>query len=193
MASLEGDSQTSEVAELKMELQNLRENIVNLNTQVAEMRSSKSGLNTYTNGSNLRMAMAQVNGQDTPSVPGDKTNGTMDSSDGMRAFKGEEANATARNQPFSDQPVYVDPSEKPGYDGSSKDPETGLITSDSSQTRIDAANGAPADPNVVDWDGGDDPKNPMNWPGWKIKMHVVFLSLVTFTTQVESEVSFIQC
>ena len=182
MASSEGDSQPSAVAKLKNELENLRENIVILNSQVAEMRSSKSNLNANTNMSNSRRDMAQINGQNTPGVPGDKTNGMMDSRDEMHAFKGEEADSTARNKPSSDQPASIDPSEKAGYDGSSKDPETGLITSDSSQTRIDAANGAPADPNVVDWEGADDPKNPMNWPGWKIKMHVVFLSLVTFTT-----------
>lgn len=37
-----------------------------------------------------------------------------------------------------------------------------------------------ADPNVVDWDGPEDPKNPMNWPAWKIKTHIFLVSAITF-------------
>ena len=37
-----------------------------------------------------------------------------------------------------------------------------------------------ADPNIVDWDGPDDPKNPMNWPAWKINAHIFLISAITF-------------
>ena len=36
------------------------------------------------------------------------------------------------------------------------------------------------DPNTVDWDGPDDPKNPMNWPAWKVKTHIFLVSAITF-------------
>ena len=38
------------------------------------------------------------------------------------------------------------------------------------------------DPNIVDWDGPNDPMNPMNWPGWKIKIHIFLISAITFIT-----------
>ena len=36
------------------------------------------------------------------------------------------------------------------------------------------------DPNIVDWDGPDDPSNPMNWPPWKVKAHIFLVSSITF-------------
>jgi len=29
------------------------------------------------------------------------------------------------------------------------------------------------------WDGPDDPDNPMNWPGWRRKMQIVCVALMT--------------
>lgn len=40
----------------------------------------------------------------------------------------------------------------------------------------------PHDPNVVDWDGPDDPENPMNWPQHKKVLNIVLISLFTFLT-----------
>lgn len=40
----------------------------------------------------------------------------------------------------------------------------------------------PIDPNIVDWDGPNDPKNPMNWPPWKVKTHIFLVSAITFIT-----------
>lgn len=35
------------------------------------------------------------------------------------------------------------------------------------------------DPNIVDWDGPDDPENPLNWPkAWRTG-HVVIVSILT--------------
>lgn len=33
--------------------------------------------------------------------------------------------------------------------------------------------------NVVDWDGPDDPQNPLNWPALKRNSHVAFISIFT--------------
>ena len=36
------------------------------------------------------------------------------------------------------------------------------------------------DRNIVDWDGPDDPTNPMNWRPWKVKAHIFIVSAITF-------------
>ena len=36
------------------------------------------------------------------------------------------------------------------------------------------------DPNIVDWDGPNDPSNPINWPQWKVKTHIFLVSAITF-------------
>lgn len=38
------------------------------------------------------------------------------------------------------------------------------------------------DPNIVDWDGPDDPENPMNWPTWRKLVSVGIVSAITFIT-----------
>lgn len=40
---------------------------------------------------------------------------------------------------------------------------------------------APKDPNIVDWDGPDDPANPMNWPASK---KLIAIGLVSFITML---------
>lgn len=42
------------------------------------------------------------------------------------------------------------------------------------------------DPNEVDWNGPDDPKNPRNWPAWRRFMLVGVITLVVFSTWVEA-------
>ncbi|EKG15179.1 Major facilitator superfamily [Macrophomina phaseolina MS6] len=42
------------------------------------------------------------------------------------------------------------------------------------------------DPNLVDWDGPDDPANPMNWPKSKRLGHVVMASLTTLFANITS-------
>ena len=49
-------------------------------------------------------------------------------------------------------------------------------TSDTDQKKEDQAE----DPNIVDWDGPDDPTNPMNWPAWKVKTQIFLVSAITF-------------
>jgi hypothetical protein len=38
------------------------------------------------------------------------------------------------------------------------------------------------DPNVVNWDGPDDPANPQNWSAKKKTINVILVSSVTFVT-----------
>jgi MFS transporter, DHA1 family, multidrug resistance protein len=37
-------------------------------------------------------------------------------------------------------------------------------------------------PNVVDWDGPDDPKNPRNWSVWRRGMIVGIVTCIVFST-----------
>lgn len=39
-----------------------------------------------------------------------------------------------------------------------------------------------SDPNVVDWNGSEDPDNPMNWPENKKWLNILILSLLTIVT-----------
>lgn len=36
------------------------------------------------------------------------------------------------------------------------------------------------DPNVVDWDGPNDPENPLNWPAKKKFASIALISLISF-------------
>lgn len=36
------------------------------------------------------------------------------------------------------------------------------------------------EPSLVDWDGPEDPTNPMNWPPWKVRTHIFLISAITF-------------
>lgn len=40
------------------------------------------------------------------------------------------------------------------------------------------------DPNVVDWDGPDDPANPLNWSKFKRNLHVIIVSIFTLYASV---------
>ena len=44
----------------------------------------------------------------------------------------------------------------------------------------------PLDPNIVDWDGPDDPANPMNWSKFKGLGHVAFISIFTLVVLVST-------
>ena len=42
------------------------------------------------------------------------------------------------------------------------------------------------DPNIVDWDGPDDPQNPLNWSATQVNLTIFFLSMLTFVTPLAS-------
>ncbi len=43
------------------------------------------------------------------------------------------------------------------------------------------------DPDIVNWDGPDDPENPLNWPAKQKWMNIGLLSAITLLTLVPSE------
>ncbi|KAF4335546.1 multidrug resistant [Fusarium beomiforme] len=46
----------------------------------------------------------------------------------------------------------------------------------------------PDDPNIVNWDGPDDPANPQNWSTKKKTINVILVSTVTFVTPLASSI-----
>lgn len=46
----------------------------------------------------------------------------------------------------------------------------------------------PKDPNIVEWDGPNDPENPMNFPRWRKWMMTVAMGLMTFCITFASSV-----
>lgn len=64
-----------------------------------------------------------------------------------------------------------------------KDVERGSSTSEKiNQTEEKAVE--PRDPNLVDWDGPDDPENPLNWTTGRKAMMTTSIALITFLTYV---------
>ena len=43
----------------------------------------------------------------------------------------------------------------------------------------DATKAKEMDPNIVDWDGSDDPENPLNWPFRKKFAAIALISFIT--------------
>jgi hypothetical protein len=49
-------------------------------------------------------------------------------------------------------------------------------------TSVEFDDPPPDDPNIVNWDGPDDPANPQNWSMKKKTINVILVSSVTFVT-----------
>ncbi len=65
------------------------------------------------------------------------------------------------------------------------DLEVGLPKSSStSQTAVEVVEDPLADPNIVFWDGPDDPANPMNWSSRVKWSNIAVVSAITFITYV---------
>lgn len=64
-----------------------------------------------------------------------------------------------------------------------KSEEVTLNGDETTQEEADAERERERDPNVVDWDGPDDPENPQNWPDskkWRIIATLAAVTLVTY-------------
>ncbi|KAI5848516.1 benomyl/methotrexate resistance protein [Morchella snyderi] len=65
----------------------------------------------------------------------------------------------------------------------------GMLGSEKSMsTQRDETAPEEADPNLVDWDGPEDPENPMNWPSWRKIFTVGIVSSITFITPLASSI-----
>lgn len=55
------------------------------------------------------------------------------------------------------------------------------VEGDAQLQRVEA-NQQSTDPNIVDWDGPDDPENPLNWSSTRRTLIIIFVSSYTFTS-----------
>lgn len=77
----------------------------------------------------------------------------------------------------SEPPSQNGVDKKIGYRAEGDDVERGSTPADDSQS-------GPRDPNLVDWDGPDDPMNPLNWPFRKKFVATATISVITLLTYV---------
>lgn len=68
------------------------------------------------------------------------------------------------------------------------DPERGGLDKDEQRhlSTIQEKDQAPLDPNIVDWDGPDDPEKPTNWAASRKYGIVAIISSITFLTYAEN-------
>lgn len=87
---------------------------------------------------------------------------------------------------MSDQPKVRNPQElqgdaQPSYTDTSSEKASALFSRDiEAGTQSTARQDETPDPDLVGWDGLDDPENPMNWPKQRKIINVSLISLFTF-------------
>ena len=67
------------------------------------------------------------------------------------------------------------------------DLEAGHRSEDSDKKELETTNAEVLNPNIVDWDGPDDPKNPVNWSERLKWANVAVIATITFLTQVSPD------
>jgi hypothetical protein len=65
-----------------------------------------------------------------------------------------------------------------------RDVEKGRLNENGAIQADEAGETKAADPNIVDWDGPDDPANPMNWASRKKTTAIGIVSAITFLSYV---------
>lgn len=65
-----------------------------------------------------------------------------------------------------------------------RDEEQGRISENGEGKDMEKEGAEPPDPNIVDWDGPDDPENPMNWNSGLKWGSVTTIAAITFITYV---------
>lgn len=73
--------------------------------------------------------------------------------------------------------------------GEDTDVEKGDVESDNERAeRLRRKESTPKDPNLIEWDGPEDPENPMNWPTSKKWTVTLALGMMTFCVTFASSV-----
>lgn len=88
----------------------------------------------------------------------------------------------AERRPSDSAPRDVDVEK--GISPNASDVEGATIRPDSGREAALNPDDAPKenDPNIVDWDGPDDPQNPQNWPASQKWMNIAVISILTLVT-----------
>ena len=83
------------------------------------------------------------------------------------AGENEAASKSDHDSLKKDVAVGTEQGEKPGSSNSSEDgvPIDRDVEKGEPETSVTEESKEPVDPNIVDWDGPEDPQNPMNWRG----------------------------
>lgn len=74
------------------------------------------------------------------------------------------------------------------HTGGGGDLEKGVTPEEGGDKDAHAVVEGESDPNVVWWDGPDDPENPMNWPSWRKVLTCTIISFLTFVTPLASSI-----
>ncbi|KAL1864095.1 hypothetical protein Daus18300_007875 [Diaporthe australafricana] len=72
------------------------------------------------------------------------------------------------------------------HQNGTSDLEKGVTPEDKDAQAVTAE--GESDPNIVWWDGPDDPENPMNWPSWRKVLTCTIISFLTFVTPLASSI-----
>lgn len=92
---------------------------------------------------------------------------------------------TNRSRPEKDEektPV----NSRSSLESTRKDDNGDLEKADPEKTLAEATQPEDKDPNIVDWDGENDPANPLNWSMRKKGAHILSISLITFLVPLAS-------
>ncbi len=131
------------------------------------------------------------------------TPGIISSTDPEKALESdpEVATSSVPEAAYSTDPEKVPASTVPLPNGKGSPPssnlekevdlEAGHRSEDSDKIEPETTK-TEADPNIVDWDGPDDPNNPINWSEKLKWANVAVISSITFLTQVTPPVSSIE-
>jgi multidrug resistance protein len=98
------------------------------------------------------------------------------------------AKSTPRDSSLPDLEKGVTEKTPPSLDGVTitPDPNTGTDLEENAPPVEKQQSAQQTDPNVIGWDGPDDPANPMSWPDKKKWMNVATLSVLTIITPLGS-------
>lgn len=108
---------------------------------------------------------------------------------GLKELKETEQLALAENQDEDLHPGLKHTAEREALDRSNGDLEKNdALDSYHSTTSTDEREDEPKDPSIIDWDGPNDPANPMNWTSKKKWLVIALISAMTFATPLGSTI-----
>lgn len=109
-------------------------------------------------------------------------------SDPVRETQGLDDKAADAYEKGHDADVPIDQTHTSSALDLEKGAQSAAISTNSDERTLggDAAPEADRDPNIVDWDGPDDPENPLNWPASRKWGLIAILAMVTLVTPLAS-------
>ncbi|KAF7718170.1 MFS-type Multidrug transporter [Penicillium ucsense] len=104
----------------------------------------------------------------------------------MKENRADTASIDGSTPATSNREVYdVVADDRKSFHQTASDLERGVTPEEERQT-IEKADEEAVDPNIVDWDGPDDPENPLNWTKKRKVVATVSIALITLLTPLGS-------